>query len=43
LIAKFKDNVSRILPAGKVDEACRRLMDLENVSDVTTVIELLHP
>ena len=41
LIAKFKDNASRILPAGKADEACRLLMDLEQVDDVTKVIEQL--
>jgi len=42
LMAKFKDNAFRILPARKVDEACSRLMDLDSVGDVTTVIELLH-
>ncbi|TBL76302.1 MmgE/PrpD family protein [Paenibacillus thalictri] len=42
LMAKFKDNASRILPIHKVNEACSRLMDLENAGDVTTVIELLH-
>ena len=42
LIAKFKDNASLILPPGKVNEACSRLMDLDNVGDVTTMIELLH-
>lgn len=42
LMAKFKDNASRILTSRKVDEACNRLMDLDSVDDVTTVIELLH-
>lgn len=42
LLAKFKDNASLILPARKVDEAASRLMDLDGVGDVTTVIELLH-
>lgn len=42
LIVKFRENASRILPARKVDEACSRLMDLDWVVDMTTVIELLH-
>ena len=38
LIAIFYDNAFRILPAGKVDKACSRLMDLDSVGDVTTII-----
>ena len=43
LMEKFKDNASLILPPRKVNEACSRLMDLDSVGDVTTIIELLHP
>jgi 2-methylcitrate dehydratase PrpD len=42
LMAKFKDNASFILPARKVNEAGSRLMDLDSVSDITTIIRLLH-
>lgn len=43
LMAKFTDNASFILPTRKVDEAGRRLMDLDSVGDVTTIMELLCP
>ncbi|MDQ7096524.1 MmgE/PrpD family protein [Desulfosporosinus sp. PR] len=42
LMAKFKDNASRILPSRKVNEACSRLIDLDSADDVTKVIEMLH-
>jgi hypothetical protein len=42
LTAKFKDNALSVLPPRKADEACKRLMALEAVRDVTEVIELLH-
>jgi 2-methylcitrate dehydratase PrpD len=42
LMAKFKDNACRILPPGKMNEACSWLMDLDSVDDITTIIELLH-
>jgi 2-methylcitrate dehydratase PrpD len=42
LMAKFKDNAFRILPPGKVNEACSRMMDLDSVDDITTIIELIH-
>jgi 2-methylcitrate dehydratase PrpD len=42
LVAKFEDSASRILPTRKVNEACNRLMDLDNIDDVTQVVELLH-
>jgi 2-methylcitrate dehydratase PrpD len=42
LTAKFKDNASYILPSSKVSQACDLLMDLDNVKDVTDVIESLH-
>jgi hypothetical protein len=42
LMAKFKDNAFRILPPDKVNEACSRLMDLDSVGDITTIIELIH-
>lgn len=42
LMAKFKDNASRILHPGKMNEACTQLMELEGVNDVSAVMQLLH-
>ncbi|HEX3960440.1 MAG TPA: MmgE/PrpD family protein [Trebonia sp.] len=42
LIEKFKNNASLILPPRKVDAACARLMDLENVAEVAEVMGLLR-
>jgi 2-methylcitrate dehydratase PrpD len=42
LLAKFKDNASRILPSRKVDEAGRRLMDLDSVNHIAALMEWLH-
>jgi 2-methylcitrate dehydratase PrpD len=41
LLAKFKDNARRILPARKVLEAGSRLIDLENIGDVAAMMEYL--
>lgn len=42
LITKFKTNASLILTAGKMNEACRQLMELESVGDVGVLMQLLH-
>lgn len=41
LIEKFKDNASRILPPAKIDDACKRMMDIDSVGDIATIIKWL--
>ena len=41
LVAKFRDNASRILPPGKIDEAVDALMNLENVADIREICKLI--
>jgi 2-methylcitrate dehydratase PrpD len=42
LMAKFKGNASRILPPDKINEACKQLMELDSVNDVSATMQLLR-
>ncbi len=43
LIKKFTHNAQRVLPSKKVDQLTRMVFELENIENITQVMEIVTP
>jgi hypothetical protein len=43
LIKKFTDNAQRVLPSKKVDQIVHTLFELENLENISQLMEIITP